>query len=108
MAKEKEIRPDIPTTMRQLTIPELQSLSLAVKKAGGIDNFLVEQNAIKLYPDGGVAIQNYIGLASQGIEIIEGTGILIESDTPKDTWNYLINQLNYYHSQQKKYENTNQ
>lgn len=98
MAKEKSFESEFEdkNTMRNLTDNELRSLSMDIRMAGGVDEFLVGKKAIKIREDGEIAVQLYQGLGVAGIEVIEGTGILIETDIPLNTWNKIIPQVEYY------------
>lgn len=98
MAKEKTFESAFEDkgTMRNLTENELRSLSMDIHMAGGVDNFLVQQKAIKIREDGEIVVQLYHGLGVSGTEIIAGTGIMIETDIPMNTWNQIIPQVEYY------------
>lgn len=96
MAKEK-IEPKLNTTMRQLTIPELEALSVEIINSGGVNAFLQEKGILEFDKyDKLVSVKYYTDLGTANFEAIKGTGILIETDCPWNTWKELIKQYEYY------------
>lgn len=96
MAKEK-IEPKSNTTMRQLTIPELEALSVEIINAGSVSAFLQERGILEFDRDGHpVSVKYYTDLGTANFEAIPNTGIIIESDVPWNTWKELIKQYEYY------------
>ena len=96
MAKEK-IEPKLNTTMRPLTISELEALSVEIINAGSVSAFLQEKGILEFDRDGNsIAVKSYTGLGGANYEAIPDTGILIESDVPWNTWKEIMKQYDYY------------
>ena len=96
-----------PLFVRNLTREELQKLSIEVKRAGGINQYLynIKPRVVKLDEFGQISsVIQYTNptLVGREIEAIPGTGITYQVDIPYMVWEKIISQLNRYNNAVEK------
>lgn len=98
MAKEKT-QEKSGSTMRQLSENEIKDLSMMIKRAGGVTEFLIKEKALRVGEDGELKVQLYEGLGNSLTEAY--AGVYFETDIPLNTWNQLIAQVEDYWKKRK-------